>query len=157
VAVPLIYGRSKSTTAKARQALERVGLAKRARHKPSELSGGERQRVAIARAIVNQPRLILADEPTGNLDSRTGEQIMEIFHSLHQEGATIVLVTHEMQVAAQARRLIRMKDGKIIEDRPITDELRHEMMQTAVRYVGKPSRRPSEVAPMTAEPLEAGQ
>jgi putative ABC transport system ATP-binding protein len=154
VAVPLIYGRSKSTTSKAKQALERVGLAKRARHKPSELSGGERQRVAIARAIVNHPRLILADEPTGNLDSRTGDQIMEIFHSLHQDRVTVVLVTHEMQVAAQAQRLIRMRDGKIVEDRQISDELRGELMQTSVRYLGKPSRRDAPAAPVALNSRE---
>ena len=146
VAVPLIYGRRGSARTSAMEALERVGLADRARHTPSELSGGERQRVAIARAIVNHPRLILADEPTGNLDSRTGEQILEIFHSLHADGVTIVLVTHEMHVAAQGERLMNMKDGKIIDDRPVTPELRTQLLQSSTRYLGRteavvPARR----------------
>ena len=137
VAVPLIYGRHGSTRTNAMGALKRVGLADRAKHTPGELSGGERQRVAIARAIVNHPRLILADEPTGNLDSRTGEQILEIFHSLHADGATIILVTHEMHVAAQGERLINMKDGKIIDDRPVTPELRAGLLQSSTRYLGR--------------------
>ncbi len=136
VAVPLIYGRRHAAKAAALEALDRVGLRDRARHKPSELSGGERQRVAIARAIVNHPRLILADEPTGNLDSKTGEQILEIFHGLHRDGATLVLVTHEMDVAAQGGRLIRMMDGKVLDDRPMTPELREQLLRTGTRYLG---------------------
>jgi len=119
VAVPLIYARKINTRSAARQALEKVGLADRARHKPSELSGGERQRVAIARAIVNDPLLLLADEPTGNLDTKTGQQILEIFHQLHRSGVTVVLVTHEPDIAAQAQRIIRMRDGRIVEDQPV--------------------------------------
>ncbi|HUU84381.1 MAG TPA: ABC transporter ATP-binding protein [Phycisphaerae bacterium] len=118
VAVPLFYARQTVTKPQALAALDRVGLADRAGHQPNELSGGERQRVAIARAIVNQPRLILADEPTGNLDTRTGEQIMQIFHDLHATGTTIVLVTHERDIAEQALRIVAMRDGKIVEDRP---------------------------------------
>ncbi|MCK4659029.1 MAG: ABC transporter ATP-binding protein [Phycisphaerae bacterium] len=137
VMVPLIYGRHGSVKSQAIAALERVGLADRAKHKPSELSGGERQRVAIARAIVNHPRLILADEPTGNLDSRTGEQILEIFHSLHQDGTTIVLVTHEMYVAAQGERLINMRDGKIIDDLTMMPELRDKLLLSDSRYLGR--------------------
>ena len=119
VAVPLFYARKTRVAETARKALERVGLGERSSHKPSELSGGERQRVAIARAIVNEPKIILADEPTGNLDTRTGLQIMDIFHELHRAGATIILVTHEKEVALQAKRIIRMRDGVIIEDRPV--------------------------------------
>jgi putative ABC transport system ATP-binding protein len=116
VGVPLFYSRQVDVTSMARVALERVGLKERARHKPNELSGGERQRVAIARAIVNNPLLLLADEPTGNLDTRTGEQIMEIFHSLNRQGVTIVVVTHEPDIAVQARRIVAMRDGKIVSD-----------------------------------------
>jgi putative ABC transport system ATP-binding protein len=128
VAVPLIYARKRGARAAATQALERVGLAPRAHHRPSELSGGERQRVAIARALVNNPPLLLADEPTGNLDSRTGEQILELFHELHRDGVTIILVTHEMAVAAQAQRVVRMKDGKILEDRKVDEAFRIELL-----------------------------
>jgi putative ABC transport system ATP-binding protein len=132
VAVPLIYGRVRNTHKKAMEALEKVGLAQRAKHTPAEMSGGERQRVAIARAIVNDPSVILADEPTGNLDSRTGEQILRIFEQLHETGATILLVTHEMSVAARAQRLIHMTDGLIDADLPVADDLRKELLQTAV-------------------------
>jgi putative ABC transport system ATP-binding protein len=132
VAVPLFYGRQKRVREKAMAALERVGLDNRAKHKPSEMSGGERQRVAIARAIVNNPSVVFADEPTGNLDTRTGEQILEIFHTLHESGTTVILVTHEMSVAAQAQRLIHMTDGLIDADRKVTPELRRELVQSSV-------------------------
>jgi energy-coupling factor transporter ATP-binding protein EcfA2 len=117
VAVPLFYARQTVTKPQAMAALERVGLADRANHQPNELSGGERQRVAIARAMVNKPRLIMADEPTGNLDSRTGAQIMQIFHELHKSGATIILVTHEAHIAERAQRIVTMRDGKVLSDR----------------------------------------
>jgi len=133
VAVPLVYARRRGVRSLAMKSLDRVGLSDRANHKPSELSGGERQRVAIARALVNSPPLLLADEPTGNLDSRTGEQILELFHELHREGVTIVLVTHEMAVAAQAQRVVRMRDGKIIEDRLVDESYRQELLDSRLK------------------------
>ena len=114
--LPLLYSGSTDPLSKAREALTKVGLDTRARHKPNELSGGERQRVAIARAIVNNPSIILADEPTGNLDSKTGEEIMDIFARLNQEGVTLILVTHEQHVAQYAQRVIHMRDGLIVSD-----------------------------------------
>jgi putative ABC transport system ATP-binding protein len=128
VIVPLVYTRKSFSKKTALRALERVGLAKRAKHKPGEMSGGECQRVAIARAIVNNPRLILADEPTGNLDSRTGEQIMQIFRELHASGITVVLVTHEMDIAAQTGRMIHMRDGLVTEDVVIDETRRREIL-----------------------------
>ena len=117
--LPLLYGRVSNSTNIAMQALERVGLKHRAHHKPTELSGGEKQRVAIARALVNQPAIILADEPTGNLDSVTGQEIMSLFHDLNKEGVTLIIVTHEDEIAKQAKRVIHMKDGKIIQDQMV--------------------------------------
>lgn len=114
VALPLMYrGRQKSINEKAMEALEKVGLGNRANHNPNELSGGERQRVAIARAIVSGPAVILADEPTGNLDSRTGEEIMGVLSSLNEEGITILMVTHDSKIAAKAHRTLFMHDGRI--------------------------------------------
>lgn len=123
VELPLIYaGFSKSHRIElAEQALEKVGLGDRMMHKPNELSGGQRQRVAIARALVNKPSIILADEPTGNLDSKTGDEIMELFDNLHAQGNTIILVTHEDFIAEHAHRIIRLRDG-LIETDKITDK-----------------------------------
>jgi putative ABC transport system ATP-binding protein len=115
--LPLLYGRVPNANKIALKALDRVGLAHRSKHKPTELSGGERQRVAIARALVNSPAIILADEPTGNLDSITGKEIMGLFNDLNQELVTLILVTHEQEVAQQAKRVIQMRDGKVISDK----------------------------------------
>jgi len=115
VELPLIYvGGIHHRQERAAEALERVGLGERADHKPTELSGGEQQRVAIARALINNPALILADEPTGELDTHSSAEIMAIFRELHQEGITIVLITHEADIAAQAQRIIHIQDGRII-------------------------------------------
>lgn len=118
VELPLIYSNISARERRKRtlQALEVVGLKDRVSHKPSELSGGERQRVAIARALVNSPSLLLADEPTGNLDSKMGEEIMKVFDRLHEEKNTIIVVTHEEHIARHAKRVIRLLDGKIISD-----------------------------------------
>jgi putative ABC transport system ATP-binding protein len=119
VELPLIYRGigPKERRERARGALERVGLAERARHKPTELSGGQRQRVSIARALVAEPSLLLADEPTGNLDTVTGREILLLFDELHRAGNTLVVVTHEPAIAARCPRAIRLSDGKIVEDR----------------------------------------
>jgi putative ABC transport system ATP-binding protein len=118
VELPLIYNGtpSEERIVKAKQALERVDLTSRMSHKPNELSGGQRQRVAIARALVNSPSIVLADEPTGNLDSKTGEEIMALFANLHSQGNTIILVTHEHDIAQHAHRIIYIRDGKIASD-----------------------------------------
>ncbi|MGD9486607.1 MAG: ABC transporter ATP-binding protein [Calditrichaceae bacterium] len=118
VELPLIYNGTPRTKRQetAVKTLNEVGLGDRMHHKPSELSGGQRQRVAIARALVNKPSLILADEPTGNLDSKTGLEIMEIFDQLHAAGNTIILVTHEEEIARHSKRIIRLLDGKVISD-----------------------------------------
>jgi len=113
VELPLIYSGSGNRRQRALQALESVGLAHRAKHRPSELAGGEQQRVAIARALINNPPLILADEPTGNLDTQTSKGIMFLFKQLNQQGITIVLVTHEADIAAYTQRTIKMRDGQI--------------------------------------------
>ena len=116
VELPLIYGRVKNSREIALESLKRIGLFERSKHRPNELSGGERQRVAIARAIVNNPAIVLADEPTGNLDSRTGNDIMDIFSRLNDEGTTIIIVTHEKDIAAKTNRIIEMMDGRINRD-----------------------------------------
>ena len=124
VELPLLYdrsGRKLDTRALAAAALERVGLAERMDHDPSELSGGQQQRVAIARALVTEPSVLLADEPTGNLDSRTSVEIMALFQKLNDDGVTILLVTHEPDIAAYAKRIIELRDGRIIRDEPVFD------------------------------------
>ena len=118
VELPLFYANVARSAARERalEALAQVGLAERASHKPEELSGGQQQRVAIARALVNGPSLLLADEPTGALDTRTGEEVMALFEKLHEEGLTLVIITHDQEIAERARRVITMRDGAIISD-----------------------------------------
>ena len=124
VELPLIYARNGSFARrkKAKETLKRVGLGDRMGHRPNQLSGGEKQRVAVARALINNPSILLADEPTGNLDSKTSREILALFDRLHQEGQTIIMVTHESDVACHAKRIIRMLDGKIISDLPIEQD-----------------------------------
>ena len=121
VELPLIYGGKASGERKrlAQEALGKVGLGERMHHKPNELSGGQRQRVAVARALVNNPSIILADEPTGNLDTKTGDEIMGLFEKLHEDGNTIILVTHEEYIAEHAHRVIRVRDGNVESDKKV--------------------------------------
>ena len=134
VELPLLYdrsGRARDTRQVAARALNRVGLGDRLEHQPSELSGGQQQRVAIARALVTEPRLLLADEPTGNLDSRTSVEVMALFQELNEQGITVLLVTHESDIAQYAKRIVDVRDGRIIRDHPVrsrrdaADDLRH--------------------------------
>lgn len=133
VELPLIYaGLSKTVRMEqAEEALVKVGLQDRMKHKPNELSGGQRQRVAIARALVNKPSIILADEPTGNLDSKTGDEIMELFDNLHSQGNTIILVTHEDFIAEHAHRVIRLRDGLIETDKETEKGLKYKSEKAA--------------------------
>jgi putative ABC transport system ATP-binding protein len=120
VELPLIYARvpAKERRRRARETLERVGLGDRAKHRPNELSGGQQGRVAVARALINDPSILLADEPTGNLDSKTSQEIMELFDELNTAGNTLIVVTHEADIAAHARRVVRMLDGRVVADEP---------------------------------------
>jgi len=124
VELPLIYNGTPADERleRARRVLERVDLADRMNHKPNELSGGQRQRVAVARALVNSPSIVLADEPTGNLDSKTGDEIMALFETLHLQGNTIILVTHENDIAQHAHRIIHIRDGKVASDQAVLNK-----------------------------------
>ncbi|MEO1007200.1 MAG: ABC transporter ATP-binding protein [Planctomycetota bacterium] len=140
VMLPMIYSPRHLFTARARAkaALRRVGLGDRMRHRPNQLSGGQRQRVAVARALVNDPAILLADEPTGNLDSATTAEIIKLFEELHREGQTIVIVTHEEEVAGHAERIVRLRDGRVDSDMPTGDDPMHlaflnSIAQTAAR------------------------
>jgi len=150
VMLPLVYGKVKDMEAKATKALERVGLGNRLQHNPNELSGGQQQRVAIARAIATNPRLLLADEPTGNLSSMQSEEIMQIFRELNDEGSTIVMVTHEPDVAHHCKRVLTLRDGRMVEDEPQTNRLdpkaeiaRMTAEQDAPRVVAKTASAPA--------------
>ena len=125
VELPLIYAglARQERHRRATEALTAVGLGERMNHKPNELSGGQRQRVAIARALVNKPSILLADEPTGNLDSRTGDEIMELFDTLNRKGNTIILVTHEEYIANRAKRIVKLRDGRIVDDYRTDDDV----------------------------------
>ncbi len=125
VELPSVYARGerkKDRRARALRALDRVGLADRVHHRPNQLSGGQKQRVAIARALLNRPAILLADEPTGNLDSTTTADILDLFNRLHEEGQTVIIVTHEDEVAAHCRRVIRLHDGRVASDLPIGED-----------------------------------
>ncbi len=130
VELPLQYARVGNQRQRAMNALEKLGLADRAHHLPSELSGGQQQRVAIARSLVNEPSIILADEPTGNLDSRTGAEVMDMFSQLNEDGITLILVTHDARVASYADRLVEFLDGKVVSDGPVPDSGKVEGEET---------------------------
>jgi putative ABC transport system ATP-binding protein len=150
VKLPLIYSRRywMGATKMAKRAIERVGLTERSKHRPNQLSGGQRQRVAIARALVGNPSILLADEPTGNLDSKTSEEIIALFRQLHAEGQTIVVVTHEEDIAGHAERIIRLRDGKILSDHPTTrDPIHQDYLRRAAQVAVTAAGATNDAAP----------
>jgi putative ABC transport system ATP-binding protein len=159
VMLPLIYSKRhwRGARKRAKGALERVGLGDRMRHRPNQLSGGQRQRVAIARALVNQPSIILADEPTGNLDSTTSEEIIGLFKQLHAEGQTIVIVTHEEDIAGHAERIVRLRDGRVISDFATEEDPVHrEYLSRAVAAAQQMSDVGSRMSDVKPEPSLIG-
>lgn len=144
VELPLMYAGNNERKDKALKALEKVGLGQRVHHRPNELSGGQQQRVAIARAIVNDPMIILGDEPTGNLDTRTSEEIMALFQELNSQGKTIIIVTHEEEIAHHCKRVIRFRDGQVVQDKLVEQPI------IATEVIAKlPSQEELERAPVT--------
>lgn len=133
VELPMLYGKKKDKRERAMRALERVGLGNRFDHRPNELSGGQQQRVAIARALASEPRLILADEPTGNLATLQSEEIMEIFQQLNDEGSTIVMVTHENDIGQHCKRIVHVRDGQVVDDEPVRHRLNATDVLTGIR------------------------
>jgi putative ABC transport system ATP-binding protein len=147
VMLPLMYQHVRDRRQLAEEALQRVGMADRMDHRPSELSGGQQQRVAVARALVTKPAIILADEPTGNLDSRTSCEIMQLFRDLNDDGVTIVLVTHDQEIGDCAKRIVRVRDGKIVSDGPAPHVHPQEMADGSEDSASSGSRTPSGSSP----------
>ena len=162
VMLPMLYSRKHWLGARkrAKHALERVGLGSRVSHRPNQLSGGQRQRVAVARALVNQPSILLADEPTGNLDTTTTEEIIALFKQLHDDGQTIVIVTHEEEVAGYAQRIVRLRDGHIISDHPTDEDPVHldwvsaQARQAVTLAEGVGTRQPQHTQTKATAPAE---
>ncbi len=158
VMLPLIYSPRHwwGARKRARRALERVGLGDRMKHRPNQLSGGQRQRVAVARALVNGPSILLADEPTGNLDSKTSDEILGLFKELHREGQTIIIVTHEEDIAGHAHRIIRLRDGRIMSDHPTNeDPIHREYLDRALVAAQRAAAEAKPETPPAHAPSEA--